>query len=77
MHLVPKTMTPLLHGFVEVFQPPKGLSVTGSSLPNAPTYWLAPKKTKEIERQLIDLINSGHIQYSSSPCASTAFVIPK
>jgi hypothetical protein len=30
-----------------------------------------------MERQLIDLINSGHIQPSSSPCASAAFFIPK
>jgi hypothetical protein len=30
-----------------------------------------------MERQLTDLINSGHIQPSSSPCASVAFVIPK
>jgi hypothetical protein len=30
-----------------------------------------------MERQLTDLINSSHIQPSSSPCASAAFVIPK
>ena len=30
-----------------------------------------------MERQLTELINSGHIQPSSSPCASAAFVIPK
>jgi hypothetical protein len=30
-----------------------------------------------MERQLTDLINFGHIQPSSSPCASAAFVIPK
>jgi hypothetical protein len=30
-----------------------------------------------MERQLTDLINFGHIQPSYSPCASTAFVIPK
>jgi hypothetical protein len=30
-----------------------------------------------MERQLTDLINSGHIQTSSSLCSSIAFVIPK
>jgi hypothetical protein len=30
-----------------------------------------------MERKLTDLINSGHIQPSSSPCAYAAFVIPK
>jgi hypothetical protein len=86
MHHVPETMTPLLHEFVEVFQPPEGLPpsrhidhsihlILGSALPNTPTY--APTETKEMERQLTDLINSSHIQSSSSPCASAAFVIPK
>ena len=30
-----------------------------------------------MEKQLTELINSGHIQPSSSPCVSPAFVIPK
>jgi hypothetical protein len=30
-----------------------------------------------MERQLTNLINSSHIQYSSSPCAFATFVIPK
>jgi hypothetical protein len=87
-HPVPKTMTPLLHEFAKVFQPPKGLPpsrhidrfihpIPGSALPNAPTYRLPPIETEEMERQLTNLINFGHIQPSSSPCASTTFVIPK
>jgi hypothetical protein len=87
-HPIPETMTPLLHEFAEVFQPREGLPpschidhsihlIPGSTLPNAPTYRLAPTETKEMERQLTDLINYGHIQPSSSPRASTAFVIPK
>jgi hypothetical protein len=51
--------------------------IPGFALPNAPTYRLAPIETKEMEIQLTDLINSGHIQPSSSPCASATFVIPK
>ena len=48
-----------------------------SSLPNAPTYQLAPTEIEEMEKQLTEHINSGHIQPSSSPCASSTFVIPK
>jgi hypothetical protein len=81
-------MTPLLQEFVEVFQPPEGLSpsrhidhsihlIPRSTLPNAPTYRLAPTEIEEMERQLTDLINSSHIQPSSSPCPSATFVIPK
>jgi hypothetical protein len=87
-HPIPETMTPLLHEFPKVFQPLEGLPpsrhidhsihlIPGSSLPNAPTYWLAPTKTKEMERQLTDLINYGHIQTSSSPYGYAAIVIRK
>jgi hypothetical protein len=87
-HPVPETMTPLLHEFTEVFQPSERLSpschidnsihiIPRYALPNAPTYLLAPRETKEMEIQLTDLINSGHIQPLSSPYASATFVIPK
>ena len=88
MHPVLETTTPLLHEFAEVFQPPEGLPpshhidhfiylIPRSTLPNAPTYQLAQTKTKEMERQLTKLINSGHIQPASSPCDFVSFVIPK
>jgi hypothetical protein len=88
MHPIPENMTPLLHEFAKVFQPPEGLPpshhidhsihlILGFSLPNTPTDQLAPTETKEMERQLNDLINFGHIQPSSSPYAYAAFVITK
>ena len=85
MHPIPETITRLLHEFAEVFQPPDGLRhidhsiniIPGSALPNARTYQLAPTEKKEMERHLTDLINSIHIQPSSFPYASIAFVIPK
>jgi hypothetical protein len=87
-HPVPEAMTPLLREFFDVFQTPTGLPpsrhidhsihlIPGSALPNAPTYWLAPRETEEMEKQLTDLINSSHIQPSTTPCASAAIVIPK
>lgn len=81
-------MAHLLMEFVDIFQTPIELPpnrhidhsinlIPGFSLPNAPTYRLAPTEATEMERQLIELINSRHIQPSSSPCASATFVIPK
>ena len=81
-------MTPLLKEFANVFQPPRGLPpskhidhsihlIPRSSLPNAPTYRLDPREMEEMEKQLTELIKYGHIQPSSSPCTSPAFVIPK
>jgi hypothetical protein len=52
-------------------------SFMGASLPNAQAYRLAPRESDEIERQITQLLESGHIQPSSSPCASLAFIIPK
>jgi len=87
-HPVPERMANLLTEFADIFHTPTALPphrhidhsidlIPGSSLPNAPTYRLAPTEATEMERQLTELINSGHIQPSSSPCASAAFVIPK
>ena len=81
-------MTPLVKDFADVFLPPMALPparhidhwihlILESTLPNAPTYQFPPTETKEMEKQLTKLINSGHIQPSSSPCASAAFFIPK
>jgi len=85
---VPPSMAPLLHEFVDVFTQHTGLPPTcsvehhidlipGASLPNAPSYRLAPREATEIECQIEELLTSGHIQTSSSPCASPAFIIPK
>jgi hypothetical protein len=71
-----------------VFHPPtrvppsRGIShsidlIPGASLPNAPLYHLDPKEATEIERQIGQLLESSHIQPSSSPCASPTFIIPK
>ena len=81
-------MAHLLTEFVDIFHTPSGLPpncridhsinlIPDSSLPNATTYKLAPTEATEMERHLTELINSGHIQPSSSPCAYATFVIPK
>jgi hypothetical protein len=51
--------------------------ISGATLPNAPSYCLAPHEASEVECQLQQLLNTDHIQPSSSPCASPSFIIPK
>jgi hypothetical protein len=81
-------MVPILYEFTDLFQKPIRLPplwdiahfidlILGASLPNPPTYLLDPKEATEIEFQIGQLLESGHIQPSSSPCASPAFIIPK
>ena len=87
-HATLKEMAPLLQEYADIFQTPTSMPpschidhsinlIPGAALPNAPTYRLAPQETVEMERQLKELIDASHIQPSSSPCASIAFVIPK
>jgi hypothetical protein len=81
-------MAPLLQEFADVFTQPTGLPpsrsiehkidlIPGASLPNAPSYRLAPREATEIECQIGQFLNSGHIQPSSSPCASQLLLFPK
>ena len=81
-------MAPLLHEFVDIFIQPMGLPphrsiahminlLPATSLPNAPTYHLAPRDPAEIECQIHQLLESCHIQPSLSPCAPPASIIPK
>jgi len=83
-----EALQPVLHKFSDVFEPPNGLPpvcpiahtidlISGAMLPNAPAYRLAPQEATEIEKQLTQLLESGHIQPNSSPCASPTFIVPK
>jgi len=85
---VPSDMLPLLQDFIDVFSLPSGLPahrpiehtidlILGTSLPNAPSYYLAPHDSAEIEYQIYQLLESGHIQPSSSPCTSPTFITIK
>ncbi|XP_052725959.1 uncharacterized protein LOC128194409, partial [Vigna angularis] len=51
--------------------------VPGASLPNRPAYRTNPMETKEIEKQVNDLLNKGWIQKSLSPCAMPVLLVPK
>ena len=51
--------------------------VPGASLPNRPAYRSNPQETKEIQRQVEELIGKGWVRDSMSPCAMPVILVPK
>ena len=49
----------------------------GASLPNRAPYRTNPEETKEIQRQIQELIDKGYIRESLSPCAVPILLVPK
>ncbi|XP_052477139.1 uncharacterized protein LOC128032565, partial [Gossypium raimondii] len=79
----------LLHDYEDVFsEAPKGLPplrgiehqinlVPGASIPNRPAYRCNPEETKELQRQVEELLDKGYIRESLSPCAVPVLLVPK
>ncbi|KAK8554938.1 hypothetical protein V6N13_016192 [Hibiscus sabdariffa] len=51
--------------------------IPGATIPNRPTYRTNPEETKEIQRQVIELMDKGYIRESLSPCAVPVLIVPK
>lgn len=51
--------------------------IPGASLPNRAPYRTNPEETKEIERQVQDLLDKGYIRESLSPCAVPVILVLK
>ncbi|XP_057775235.1 uncharacterized protein LOC130994217 [Salvia miltiorrhiza] len=87
---LPPSIRSVLQEFVEVFpdDTPHGLPpiqgiehqinfVPGATLSNRPAYRTNPEETKELERQIGELLAKGHVRESLSPCVVPVLLLPK
>jgi hypothetical protein len=51
--------------------------VPGATIPNRPAYRCNPEETKELQRQVEELLAKGHVRESMSPCAVSVLLVPK
>jgi hypothetical protein len=51
--------------------------IPGASIPNRPTYRSNPEETKEIQRQVGELLEKGYVLESMNPCAVPVLLVPK
>ena len=87
---IPSVAVSLMQEFDDVFAedipnglpPLKGIEhqidlVPGASIPNRPAYRSNPEETKELQRQVDELMMKGYIRESISPCAVPVLLVPK
>ncbi|KAH9697902.1 Endonuclease [Citrus sinensis] len=51
--------------------------VPGAAIPNRPAYRSNPEETKELQRQVNELVEKGYVRESMSPCAVPILLVPK
>ena len=51
--------------------------VHGASIPNRPAYRSNPEETKELQRQVDELMGNGYIRESMSPCVVPVLLVSK
>ncbi|KAH0778701.1 hypothetical protein KY290_005128 [Solanum tuberosum] len=87
---LPNSVSSLLQNFEDVFpdDTPKGLPplrgiehqidfVPGSQLPNRPAYRSNPEETKELQRQVEELLEKGFVRERMRPCSIPVLLVPK
>ena len=87
---IPPELQGLLEQFSDVFPndlppglpPVRGVKhqidlIPGASLPNRPAYRTNPMETKELQRQVEELIHRGYVRESLSSCAVPTLLVPK
>ena len=90
MTSLPSVVSHLLQDYGDVFleETPVGLPsirgiehqidlILGAALPNQPPYRTNPEETKEIQRQVQELLDKGFVRESLSPCAVPIILVPK
>ncbi|PKI79456.1 hypothetical protein CRG98_000147 [Punica granatum] len=51
--------------------------VPGVTIPNRPAYRCKPEETKELQRQVSELLGKGYVRESLSPCVVPVILVPK
>ena len=51
--------------------------MSGATIPNRPAYRSNPEKTKELQRQVEELLTKGHVRESMSLCVVPVLLVPK
>ncbi|KAH9724657.1 hypothetical protein KPL70_007565 [Citrus sinensis] len=87
---LPSAIVILLQDFDDVFpnEVPNGLSpirgiehqidfIPGATILNRPAYRSNPEETKELQRQIEELLAKGYVRESMSPCAVPILLVPK
>lgn len=87
---LPSVVVSLLQEYDDVFpnDVPSGLPpirgvehqidfVPGATIPNRPAYRSNLEETKELQRQVEELLTKGHVRESMSPCAVPVLLVPK
>ena len=90
MTSLPSVVSHLLHDYGDVFldETPAGLPpicgiehhidlIPEAALPNRPPYRTNPEETKEIQRQVQELLDKGFVRESLSPCVVPVILVPK
>lgn len=87
---IPSNIFSVLQAFEDVFPeeipyglpPIRGIEhqidlVPGAPISNRPAYRTNPKETKELEKQVGELLEKGYVRESLSPCAVPVLLVPK
>jgi hypothetical protein len=87
---IPLVATNLLQEYEDIFPseippglpPMRGIEhqidlIPSATLPNCAAYRTNPEETKEIQRQVQDLLDHGYVRESLSPCAVPILLVPK
>ena len=87
---LPSAISHVLQNYKDVFpkEVPAGLPpmrgiehqidlTPGATLPNRPPYCTNPKETKEIQRQVQELLDKGYVRERLSPCAVPVILVLK